>query len=116
MLEFKTTVNTNGCGYWSTVAKEVRVLGLDIPYINDEGTFGELRVYFDKSTWNVDVDGLIYTDQQFLSELKTQLRRNGFNTADITYSEMGMQGNNYVSCDVDEKFIESFNQVSVWYE
>ena len=116
MLKFKTTIETNGRGYWSNVAKEVRITELDLAYMNDEEDFGELRVYFDKSTWNVNVDGLIYTDQQFLSELQTQLTRNGFAGKDVDYSEMGMQGNGYVSCDVGADFIKSFNRVCAYYE
>ena len=107
MIEFNKVLHTNGNGYWSNVKAAVRVTGIDLAY-NDNNEFGELRVYFNTRTWNVNTDGLIYTDKQFKEELCTALAKKGFNTSDLSYSEQGMQGDNYVSCDVGPNFINSY--------
>ena len=52
--------------------------------------------------------GLIYTDKLFLQELRAYLQTIGFSKAeanDVSYSEQGMQGDAYVSCDVGAAFI-----------
>ena len=116
MLTFKRTLNTNGGGYWSDVAKAVNTTKIDVPYINDEEDFGELRVYFDKASWNVKQDGLIYTDKQFIKELRKELTSVGFDGKDAGYSEQGMQGDNYVSLDVGQKFIAKWQKVVAQFE
>jgi hypothetical protein len=45
-----------------------------------------------------------------MRELKELLVQKGFDTSDLSYSEQGMQGDNYVSCDVGERFINTFMQ------
>jgi len=45
-----------------------------------------------------------------MQELKELLTNLGFDASDVSYSEQGMQGNGYVSCDVGERFINSFMQ------
>ena len=111
MIKFNTTLHTNGSGYWSNKAKAVAVTKLNVPYVDDEGDFGELRVYFNTDTWDVDTDGLIYTDKQFMTELRTALTNAGFDGNDVDYSEQGMQGDNYVSLDVGPKFINSWTNI-----
>lgn len=65
-----------------------------------------MRVYFDTKSWDISNDGLIYTDQQFLQELRWLLDWLGFSrTKDVNYSEQGMQGDDYVSLDTSDKFI-----------
>jgi len=110
MYKVTATLNTNGNGYWSTVAKAVEITALSLAYTNDELDFGELRVRFNASTWDVRKDGLIYTDKQFMRELKDLLTAKGFDASDVSYSEQGMQGDTYVSCDVGERFINTFMQ------
>jgi len=107
MLSVNKSLNTSGCGYWSQVVKSVKVTGLDLGYVNEEGDFGELCVYFDTESWNVNKDGLIYTDKKFLEELKTFLAEQNLGT-DVTYSEQGMQGDTYVSLDCGPELIKSF--------
>jgi hypothetical protein len=75
-----TTLHTNGSGYWSSTAKAVRV----------------------------DKLGLIYTDKLFRQELRAYLQAEGYAGDDVDYSEQGMQGDNYVSCDVGSAFIASY--------
>lgn len=108
MRTVNQSLSTNGQGYWSNVAGEVKITGLDVAYVNDEGNFGELRVYFDTKSWDVDANGLIYTDKQFMKELRDLLTGMGFASDDVGYSEQGMQGDDYVSCDVGIKFLKSF--------
>lgn len=110
MHKLNVTLNTNGCGYWSSVAKAVKIVGMDLPYIDDCKEFGELRVYFDPTSWNVKKDSLIYTDRQFEKELKAYLTNIGLVSKDVSYSEQGMQGLNYVSLDVGKHFIKSYEQ------
>ncbi len=110
MLKVDATCNTAGDGYWSSTAKAVEITGLQLAYTNDELDFGELCVYFNTSTWDVRKDGLIYTDSRFFEELCELLTSMGFDVSDIGYSEQGMQGDNYVSLDVGECFINTFMQ------
>ena len=109
MRKVDVTLNTNGCGYWSEVAKPVKIVGINMPYVSDDEDFGELKVFFDTKTWDIDTDGLIYTDRQFEAELKAFLTAIGLVGEDITYSEQGMQGNDYVSFDIGEDFIKSYD-------
>ena len=110
MYKVTATLNTNGKGYWSCKQAAVEITRLQLAYTNDELDFGELRVYFNTKTWDVNTDGLIYTDKQFMRELKELLTAKGFDGKDVSYSEQGMQGDNYVSCDVGERFINTFMQ------
>jgi hypothetical protein len=103
MIGFKDVVcSTNGKGYWSNVAQAVNVTGATVSYVNDEGDFGELRVYF--NNWDTNKLGLIYTDKQFMREFKAVLATKlGFTDTqlkNVCYSEQGMQGDNYVSMDI----------------
>jgi hypothetical protein len=110
MIRVNATLNTSGGGYWSNTKAAVEVTRLQLAYTNDELDFGELRVYFNAATWDVNKLGLIYTDKLFMSELVALLTSMGFDASDVSYSEQGMQGNTYVSCDVGELFINTFMQ------
>ena len=108
-----TTLHTNGLGYWSNIAKAVDITALDLLYISEDKDFGELCVHFavddfPSNCWDVSTMGLIYTDKQFKRELREYLVSLGFTQAeadDVEYSEQGMQGDSYVSCDVGAVFI-----------
>ena len=103
-----TTLHTNGKGYWSNKRKAVDVTKLDLQYCTAEKDFGELCVYFTKASWDTAVDGLVYTDKLFMTELRAYLQTIGFTEAeanDVNYSEQGMQTDEYVSCDVGAVFI-----------
>jgi len=102
------TLHTDGKGYWNTVAKDVQITALTVPYISDDNTFGELKVYFNTDSWRPDRDGLIYTDRMFEAELQVYLYSIGLDGGDVGYSEQGMQGDNYVSCDVGEEFLSTW--------
>jgi hypothetical protein len=108
-MKIDTVLTTDGHGYWSRAQKQVRCTRLSVPYIDaDTNDFGELRVYFDTTTWDVDQDGLIYTDKKFMRELRDFLNTMGLDGSDVDYSEQGMQGDDYVSCDVRGKFLATW--------
>lgn len=108
------TLHTDGSGYWSDKTKSVRVtrIEIDLPdRLYSEKLYGEMKVFFDLTTWRVPKDGLIYTDNLWLSELRDALYCLGFSKIAVEafdYSEQGMQGQNYVSLDVAEPFIREF--------
>jgi hypothetical protein len=104
----KVTFNTNGTGYWSNVAKTVEIVDMYVCCIGEDKDFGELRVVFNTDTWDVNADGLVYTDKQFKAEMCAFLDAHGLAGADVDYSEQGMQGDDYVSCDIGAKFIATW--------
>ena len=100
---------TDGKGYWSSTVKTVPINRVRLAYVDEDGTFGELRAYFDPKEWDVDADGLIYTDMMwkhsFLACMENVLGFSPEAILDVSYSEQGMQGDNYVSMDVGPQFI-----------
>jgi hypothetical protein len=119
MIKVSATLNTNGRGLWSRTATAVDVTKMDLQYCNREKDFGELCVYFatddfTANEWDVSVDGLIYTDKLFLQELRAYLQTIGFSESeanDVSYSEQGMQTDNYVSLDVGALFIAGLERL-----
>lgn len=112
-MNFSRRVNfvtkTDGQGYWSNKVKTVRINRIELAYVNEEGDFGELRAYFDPTEWDIDTDGLIYTDMMWKHSFLTCMENDlGFGPDAIlavSYSEQGMQGEDYVSMDVFEDFL-----------
>ena len=109
---FDQTVNfithTGGVGYWSNVSTCIRINRVRLASYNDELMFGELRAYFDVKDWDVENYGLIYTDSIWKRSFISCMATLGFSDralADISYSEQGMQGDNFVSMDVGADFI-----------
>ena len=119
MLENTFTLHTNGRGYWSSKATAVTIEALDLQYITNAKDFGELCIHFatDDMTancWDTETMGLIYTDELFMRELRAYLQTVGFTQAeadDVSYSEQGMQSDNYVSCDVGAVFIAGLERL-----
>lgn len=112
MKAFNTVINTDGGSLWSNSRLDVRCTSIDVPYINEENNFGELKVYFNTDSWDVDKHGLIYTDYTFLEVLKEQLIKMGLAGNDMDYSEQGMQGDDYVSFDVYADFVASWDALA----
>ncbi len=111
----KVIFNTDGKrGLWSDVARAVTITDIQLGKGTvwegepDSKAFGELRVYFDMSTWDTRKDGLIYTDHQFVKELRAFLDAHGLPGKDVSYSEQGMQGDDYVSLDAGGKFYKAW--------
>jgi hypothetical protein len=118
-------LETNGKGYWSSKATEVEIEELRLQYCNYERDFGELCVHFASSDWDCSKDGLIYTDKLFMTQLRAYLQTIGFTEAeanDVSYSEQGMQTDEYVSCDVGAKFLAGLERLdeshvyTIWKE
>ena len=110
-LILSTDGNTS---YWNKVRADVTVTDIDLVvyrYNDDSEIYGELRVFFDEGDWNVDVDGLIYTDQLWLEQLRNYFRHRGMTINEVnhvTYSEQGMQGRDFVSLDASASFIKAY--------
>jgi hypothetical protein len=109
-MKISALLSTSGGGFWSCEKRKVRVHKMGLGYVNDDGDFGELRVYFTKRTWNTESHGLIYTDPKFKKQLRRYLDSLGFAGKDVDYSEPGMQGDNYVSLDIGKKFLQSWKK------
>jgi hypothetical protein len=107
---------TDGSGHWSRKVKTVRINRVEVHNytVNGNATdLGEMRAYFDRSDWNVDLDGLIYTDMlwkhSFLTCMENEFGFSPDAILDVSYSEQGMQGDNYVSMDVGPQFLLECN-------
>ena len=105
--------HTCGGGYWTQVRALVGVTRIEIAYVNNDtvqnSTHGELRAYFDPMEWNVDTNGIIYTDGQWITDFRLILWGDlGYSeeaVEDVTYSEAGMQSSAYVSLDIGPFFL-----------
>lgn len=98
-----------GNGLWSVENKKVKLLEASVRFVDQTG--GELRVKFDTKTWNPDKHGLLYTDRNWIKDLRKILVKKGFSekaAKDVDYSEQGMQGDNYVSCDIGKTFLKEW--------
>lgn len=107
-----TFLRTAGDGLWSGKSKLVKITSVVVDgfnpndEVNCKEYYKEMRVYFDTDTWDIEEDGLIYTDDKFEQELHLALLKE-FGTdgaCNIYYSEQGMQGEDYVSFDCDGIF------------
>ena len=116
-MKTKLMTKTDGKGYWSNVSRDKIVIHeVDVSYVDEVDPipqFGELRASFSPVTWDVNKDGLIYTDETWMKTFREGLVSLGFSesvVADVDYSEQGMQGEDYVSMDIGGKFL------SEWYK
>lgn len=97
---------TSGDGFYSDKCKPVKIIRIEVPHIDKDFSFGELRVYFDPDYWKIVEDNFIYTDPGFLRDVISFANREiGNEIDDIAYSEYHMQGDDYVSFDVGENFL-----------
>ena len=124
------TATTNGKGYWSTEKRTVGIEKIEIENImnvneepidvidsdsTDTPKTVYLRVYFNRSDWDVKKHGLIYTDTKWLTQLRKGLVEIGVTAAGLNYTEQGMQGSDFVSLCVRKKpktiaaFIKAFD-------
>lgn len=112
-IPFQHSIVTNGDGLWSDKQKEVKLLSIEIAFYNDEdvnsldfdpaGQSGSANIEFDTETWDVDTDGLIYTDSVIEKINELLAEQLGYsNTEEVLHwSEQGMQGDDYLSFDVN---------------
>jgi len=104
------TIQTSGEGYWSIINKDVRITHA-VVHKYDDGDWGELRVIFDVRDWDTKSCGLIYTDPLAKQQLQSYLTTLGVDSSGLVYSEQGMQSRNYISFDIDQAFIDSWEKV-----
>lgn len=112
-MKFDKDVNwqthTDGSSLWASgIVKTVRITRVVLDWDNDEGSWGELRAYFESQDWDSASLGLIYTDRNWIQEFRALMKTQGFSPVaveDINYSEQGMQGLDFVSMDVSENFL-----------
>lgn len=109
MIPVNHTISTDGTGLWSTKIADVRIIGFDFDVLDEPGSeaIGELRMYFDPSTWNPRSDGFIYTDEGFIKGVEDYFCAFGLPADHIFYSEHGMQGENFVSFDITTNFAKA---------
>jgi hypothetical protein len=111
-LKINQKFKTNGKGLWSTSKVDVLVTELSVNKYNDK--FGELKAFYNPQNWDIQNQGLIYTDPNWLKELKEHLKTKGFTDSevnDISYSEQGMQGDDFVSMDIGGDFLNKWSQI-----
>lgn len=109
IIKTDAVLHTDGRGFWTDVKGTVKLVKLVMHYVNADGNYGELRVYFDPKTWDVSENGFINTDPKFMLELRDFLISLGLAGMSVDYSdEEDLQGDDYVSCDVNEDFINSW--------
>jgi len=102
MIKLNKFIKTSGKGYWSKNIKDVKISKIEWDDFK-KGRDQLVKIYFTKKTWNINEDGLIYTDYEFLQALKNELITNysGDKYPDwnkLNYTEQGVQGANYISC------------------
>lgn len=110
-MKVNIIASTDGSGLWSNHIAAVEITDLYISYIDDDEDFGELRAYFSTDNWSVRNHGLIYTDKKWMKEFREALMKLGFSkeaVEDVDYSEQGMQGRDYVSMDIGDKFYKKW--------
>ncbi len=103
--------STGGDGFWTDRSSVTRITRLELAFVSNDGRFGELRAHLDPSSWNAEQLGYVYTDRTWIATFRLLLESLGFSGAQasrVNYSEQGMQGDDYVSMDVSEPFLEAW--------
>ena len=99
---------TDGSGWWTDHRASVH----GHLSIKRKSSYAKARFYWKTGDWYIPKFGLIYTDSGFLSSLRKQLTKHGFNlTSHIDYSEQGMQGDDYVDLDTSLAFADEAEQL-----
>ena len=93
-IKINEMLQTAGDGYWSSVSKLVNVTHVEIEK-------NELRAYFDKTDWDINELGLIYSDSQFKDELEAWVSFLLGGRFFINYSEQGAQTEDYVHFEMN---------------
>jgi len=124
--KFKAVSRTYGNGLWSDRERLIRHNRADIVLYDELHlsefesckfkylSFAEMRVYFTKKDWQVEEHGLIYTDRNWIKDFRKELKNMGYSEKAIKkvdYSEAGMQGDNYVSLDVEKCFLKETSKI-----
>lgn len=81
-------------------------LAVDICWPDDTGfTYEKTYAYFDRNRFDPMLYGDIYTDGQFLQEVNKLLQVLGIK-GKLFYTELGMQGDNFVSLEGDDEYVK----------
>lgn len=110
-LKYPSICFTGGDGLHSSTRRSIKIQGFILYVFSD---CANLEVIFDSRFWNISVDGFIYTDKTFLSNLKKMFLSIGFSQKAIDtveYSEMDMQGKNYIHLDIGLQFCIEFSNL-----
>ena len=113
-IKINISAATDGTGLWSRHKTTVTVKELQVHHLgrHEDKIVGELRAFFPIKQWNTRKHGLIYTDRGWLKDFRNKLvELHGFSRKAanaVSYSEQGMQGDNYVSLDAGNEFIKEF--------
>lgn len=115
-IKVNISATTDGSGLWSrhktnVIIKEIQVHRVFRDSQKQNKFCGELRAVFSTKDWDINKYGLIYTDRNWLKEFRQKLVENGFSKKAanaVTFSEQGMQGDDYVSMDAGSEFIKEF--------
>ena len=95
-------IQTGGDGLWSTRSTIVEVTGLTIKW--EGSNMVEISASFDPNTWDVERDGLIYTDKMFLEGIRRKISDLCGNNTTMDYTEQGMQGDDYISLESNDRY------------
>lgn len=111
-MKTELLTHADGKGFWSSRPTQIRIVEICINYLDDRKpvSFGELHVKWNPEDWDVDRDGLIYTDAGWEQSFRKSLQGLGLSEAAakaVGYSEAGMQGDGYVSLDIGPAFFRS---------
>lgn len=107
-----TVCNTNGKGFWTGQKRAVGIKHIELNYVNDEKDYGHVLAFFRAHDWNTERHSLIYTDPKFLADFRKFCNSIGLPGRDVDYTEMGAQGNTYVSLGVGKKFIKAWEKAT----
>jgi hypothetical protein len=113
-LPVKFSCETDGSGFWTRKTRVVPIAELELiaHSTDDHARYGEVRVHFDEGAWNTNTDGLIFTDRNFINELKLELKKLGMPAAEyLSYGDKSEQGLTYVQLDCDTAFIAEFKKL-----
>ena len=93
-------IQTGGDGLWSSCSTIVEVTNITVKW--EGGNLVEINASFDPNTWNVERDGLIYTDKMFLEGLRRKISDLSGVNMTLDYTEQGMQGDDYISLESND--------------
>lgn len=124
VMKVSIVANTNGKGPNTCECRGVLIHALGFGYQSSDlypelPYNGELRAFFEPSgytpdSWSVDGFGLVCGDKLWIREFKQALRELGLSikaVQNVKYSEISRQGENYVSLDIGQPFISSWNRL-----
>ena len=99
-----------GNGYWSYENKKttVKKITFEVGNFTGDSVILYAKVFFTQKEWNIEKDGLIYTDTNWIKDfsknfVKLPEVKNLVKMKDIDYTEQGMQGDNYESLSFEIK-------------